>query len=71
MTRPGNSGRWAAGVALVFLAAVAAGGVFAQGSQPVGGSYTKPAGVLIAPGENPSLIVLYTGDVIGHVDACG
>ena len=34
-------------------------------------SFRKPPGALVAPGENPSLILLYTGDVIGNVDACG
>ena len=44
---------------------------FGQAAESGSVSYRKPAGALVAPGEDPSLILLYTGDVIGNVDACG
>jgi hypothetical protein len=34
-------------------------------------SFRPPPGALIAPGEAPDLFVLFTGDVLGYVDACG
>jgi hypothetical protein len=44
---------------------------FGQAAGSGAASYRKPPGALVAPGEDPSLILLYTGDVIGNVDACG
>jgi len=54
---------------LATAALATAGYAQTAGSQVV--SYRKPPGALIAPGEDPSVILLYTGDVIGYVDACG
>ena len=30
-----------------------------------------PEGALVGPGPAPSLILLYTGDVIGYIEPCG
>lgn len=57
----GMRGRWIAGRALggVTLALGLAGGAAAES---VG---------LVADGIRPELFLLYTGDVIGHLDPCG
>ena len=34
-------------------------------------SLEPPGGVLVAPGNAPDVIFLYTGDVIGYVEPCG
>jgi len=43
----------------------------APGAASTARSLDPPGGVLVAPGNAPDLIFLYTGDVIGHVEPCG
>jgi hypothetical protein len=38
---------------------------------PASRSYILPPGALIAPGDDPTITLLYTGNVVGHVDPCG
>jgi hypothetical protein len=52
---------------LVPLAALAALMLFLHPPAP---AQTKKSG-LVAGGEAPDLIMLYTGDVIGYIDPCG
>ena len=74
-----RSGGWAAfGVAAVVLAmAPLAGPSLAQSGgtvdpgTPSGRSYVLPPGALIAPGDSPTITMLYTGNVVGFVDPCG
>jgi hypothetical protein len=49
------------------LAALALLLLFSQAPAP---AQTKQKG-LIAGGEAPDLILMYTGDVIGYIDPCG
>lgn len=53
-----------------FLFVTAAAATLAQ-STATGDSYKKPPGALIAAGDAPELILLYTGDVIGYLEPCG
>ena len=39
--------------------------------KPASRSYVLPPGALIAPGDDPTLTLLYTGNVVGYVDPCG
>lgn len=69
---PGLSARKTALLAAVaILSALYATAV--SGRQPTaqGRSILPPTGALVAPGEAPSLAILFTGDVIGYVDPCG
>jgi hypothetical protein len=36
-----------------------------------GRSLDPPGGTLLAPGNAPDLLFLYTGDVIGYLEPCG
>jgi hypothetical protein len=38
---------------------------------PAARSYVQPPGALIAPGDSPTITMLYTGNVVGYVDPCG
>ncbi len=38
---------------------------------PVARSLEPPAGALVAAGNAPDVIFLYTGDVIGYIEPCG
>jgi hypothetical protein len=59
------------------LAMVLAGGSPARSEggvdpgAPASRSYILPAGALIAPGDDPTMTLLYTGNVVGYVDPCG
>lgn len=53
-----------------FLFVAAAAATLAQ-TAPAGESYKKPPGALIAAGDAPEMILLYTGDVIGYIEPCG
>jgi hypothetical protein len=79
MRREGRARGWAAvgAAALVFAVAPLSAPSLAQtdGSadpgRPAARSYKLPAGALIAPGDDPTLTLLYTGNVVGYVDPCG
>jgi hypothetical protein len=43
----------------------------AEAGAPASRSYILPPGALIAPGDDPSITLLYTGNVVGYVDPCG
>jgi len=73
-----SGGRAAVVVATLVLAMAAwAGSSLAQSDgiadagKPAGRSYVLPSGALIAPGDNPTITMLYTGNVVGYVDPCG
>ncbi len=38
---------------------------------PAARSLEPPAGALVAAGNAPDVIFLYTGDVIGYIEPCG
>jgi hypothetical protein len=57
--------------AVAILSALSATAVSGQQPATHGRSILPPAGTLVAPGEAPSLAILFTGDVIGYVDPCG
>ncbi len=67
--------RWAAG-ALVLIALLNATAVAAQeapkAAQPPTARFLEPpGGALVAAGNAPDLIFLYSGDVIGYIEPCG
>jgi len=74
-----RSGGWAAlGMATLVLAmaplaspSLAQSGGTVDPGTPSGRSYVLPPGALIAPGDNPTITMLYTGNVVGYVDPCG
>jgi hypothetical protein len=43
----------------------------ADPGKPAHRSYVLPPGALIAPGDSPTITMLYTGNVVGYVDPCG
>ncbi len=62
---------------LVLIAALGTTHVLAQEAPkaaappPAARGLEPPSGVLVAAGNAPDLIFLYTGDVIGYIEPCG
>lgn len=52
-------------------ASLAQSGGAADAGAPASRSYMLPGGALIAPGDDPAITLLYTGNVVGYVDPCG
>ncbi len=55
--------------------ALGMGAVLAAASVPSGAqaghTLQLPTDALVAPGQPPSLVLLYTGNVIGYLEPCG
>lgn len=76
---------WQRGISAVWLTAAvlaaSATGTWAQEAVPrpagsasanvLNRSLSPPGGALIAPGTDPDVTLLYTGNVIGYVEPCG
>ncbi len=61
----------AVALTLAVTATWSGGALLAQEEVAGQASYRTPRGSLIAPGAPADLTLLYTGDVVGYLDACG